>query len=132
MKESSQFSVSSMFLMLLVIFGVFGSTELKAQKGYEYLIPTLETAKTFTVQVFEAMPYEGYTFQPSDEVRLNKQELIKYITSQFDAFIETVKSAEESGEFTVGIMSALQHNSHHRGQMVAYLRNNGIAPPAYQ
>ncbi len=166
MKESSQFSVSSMFLMLLVIFGVFGSTELKAQKGYEYLIPTLETAKTFTVQVFEAMPNEGYTFQPSDEVRtfgeqayhiayslewynanlggsqvdwapgdearLNKQELIKYITSQFDAFIETVKSAEESGEFTVGIMSALQHNSHHRGQMVAYLRNNGIAPPAYQ
>ncbi len=166
MKESSQFSVSPMLLMLLITFGAFGSTELKAQKGYEYLIPTLETAKTFTVQVLEAMPGKDFTFHPSDEVRtfgeqayhiayslewynsnlggsqvdwapgdearLNKEELIQYVTEQFDVFIEIVRSAEGSEEFTVGIMSALQHNSHHRGQMVAYLRNNGIVPPAYQ
>ena len=69
---------------------------------------------------------------PGDEDAMSKEELINYTTEQFDAFISIIKDGEESGTKTRGILATLRHNSHHRGQMVAYYRANEKVPPAYQ
>lgn len=70
---------------------------------------------------------------PGDEDRMSKQELMEYATKQLDEFIELVNNTEENGEFTARIVATLRHNSHHRGQMVAYYRaNNNMAPPSYK
>lgn len=70
---------------------------------------------------------------PGDENRMSKQELLDYASEQLDAFVELVQNTEESGEFTAGIIATLRHNSHHRGQMVAYYRaNNNMTPPSYK
>ncbi len=75
---------------------------------------------------------EQIAWEPGDESRMNKEELVAYTIEQFDAFIDIVNNAEEDGQITAGIMGVLRHNSHHRGQMVAYYRANGMAPPAYK
>lgn len=75
---------------------------------------------------------EAVAWDPGDESRMSKEELVAYTTEQFDAFMLTVKNSEEDGQITAGIMGVLRHNSHHRGQMVAYYRSNGMAPPAYK
>lgn len=71
-------------------------------------------------------------WEPGDEDRMDKEALIMYTTVQFDAFMEIIKNAEESGRFTSGVLGSLRHNSHHRGQMVAYYRANGMEPPSYR
>ena len=71
-------------------------------------------------------------WNPGDEDRMSKAELIAYTTEQFDDFIETVYAAEETGKFTEGVLSTLRHNSHHRGQMVAYYRAHNLVPPSYK
>ena len=75
---------------------------------------------------------EPIAWEPGDEDRMSKEELIAYTTKQFDALIEIIHGAEESGAFTAGVLGTLRHNSHHRGQMVAYYRANNMAPPAYK
>lgn len=69
---------------------------------------------------------------PGDEDRMNKEELIAYTNEQFDAMSETILAAEVSDRFTNGVIGFLDHNSHHRGQMVSYLRMKGITPPSYR
>lgn len=139
---------------------------LAQNNDYEYLKGVLTSAKDYTIEVFDAMPAEDFSFKPTEEVRtfaaqayhiaysiewfhnqlkgtpvewspadensMNKEELLAYVTEQFDAMNKTVMNTQESGQFTAGVMGVLRHNSHHRGQMVAYLRMNGIAPPAYK
>lgn len=134
--------------------------------SYEYLDQQIMNAKTFTLEVFQGMPEENYSFkpgeemrtfeeqafhiaytfewsnarlsgspiawEPGDETRLNKEELIVYATEQMDTFIDLIHNSEENGRLTAGILGTLRHNSHHRGQMVAYYRANRIAPPAYK
>lgn len=157
------FKILGALLLVSTIFQV----NLSAQESeYEFLQGTLTAAKDYTIEVFNAMPAEDYSFVPTEDVRtfaaqayhiayslewfhnqlkgtpiqwapgdedtMNKEELIAYVTEQFDALNETVMNAEESGTFTAGLMGVLRHNSHHRGQMVTYLRTNGIKPPAYK
>lgn len=71
-------------------------------------------------------------WEPGDEDEMSKEELMAYTTEQFDTFIKIIQNTEESGPFTTGILSTLRHNSHHRGQMVAYYRANGMTPPSYR
>ncbi|GAB5410164.1 MAG: hypothetical protein BalsKO_25290 [Balneolaceae bacterium] len=75
---------------------------------------------------------EAIAWEPGDESRMSKDELVTYTNEKFDSFIDTIKGLEEDGQITAGIMGVLRHNSHHRGQMVAYYRANGMAPPAYK
>ncbi len=75
---------------------------------------------------------EPIAWEPGDENRMGKEELISYTTKQIDEFISLIKDTEESGQLTATILGTLRHNSHHRGQMVAYYRANGMAPPAYK
>ncbi len=163
MKNQNLCKKSSLILLL----GLSLQLTLEAQENeYEFLKGPLTTAKDFTVEVFDAMPAEDYSFKPTEDVRtfaaqayhiayslewfsnqlkgtpiqwapgdendMNKEELVKYVTEQFDALIEIVINSEQSGQFTAGVLGVLRHNSHHRGQMVTYLRTNGIAPPAYK
>ncbi len=151
----------------ILILGFSVPLSLQAQQSeYEFLRGPLTTAKDFTVEVFNAMPSEDYSFKPTEDVRtfaaqayhiayslewfsnqlkgtpiqwapgdedaMNKEELVKYLSEQFDALTEIIMSAEEDGQFTAGVLGVLRHNSHHRGQMVTYLRTNGIQPPAYK
>ncbi|MBO6522665.1 MAG: DinB family protein [Balneolaceae bacterium] len=101
-----------------------------------------EEMRTFGAQAFHIayslewfnarLKGEPIAWEPGDEDRMSKEELITYTTEQFDSFIKIVHAAEESGAFTAGVLGALRHNSHHCGQMVAYYRANGMAPPAYK
>ena len=99
--------------------------------------------RTFGAQAFHiAYSLEWFTAQmkgspiqwaPGDEDRMSKDELIEYATKQLDEFIELVKNTEENGAFTARIIATLRHNSHHRGQMVAYYRaNDNMTPPSYK
>jgi uncharacterized damage-inducible protein DinB len=152
----------------LVIFTVacFQTTINAQESDYEFLRGVLTSAQDFTIEVFNAMPEEGYSFKPNADVRtfaaqayhiayslewynntlkgtpiqwapgdedtMSKKELVNYVTEQFDAITETIMKADEDKRFTVGVMGVLRHNSHHRGQMVSYLRMKGITPPAYK
>lgn len=108
----------------------------------DYTYKPGEEMRTFAEQAFHiAYSLEWFNqrlkgtpvaWEPGDESRMTKEELVAYTTEQFDAFIETVHNSEESGQITAGILGVLRHNSHHRGQMVAYYRANGMAPPAYK
>ena len=143
-----------------------GKESTNPKASYEYLNQELTNAKSYTLEVLDAMPADKYSFKPADEVRsfgaqayhiaysleffngqlsgkaiewapgdedaLTKEELVTYTTEQFDAFLEIVANAEESGRFTSGILATLRHNAHHRGQMIIYLRENGITPPSYK
>lgn len=154
-------------ILPVLLLGIIAQLNVQAQESeYEFLRGTLTAAKDFTVEVFNAMPADDYSFKPTEEVRtfaaqayhiayslewfhnqlkgspiqwapgdedsMNKEELVSYVTEQFDAMNATIMKAEESGQFTAGVMGVLRHNSHHRGQMVAYLRTNGITPPSYK
>lgn len=154
-------------ILTVLLLGIATQLSVQAQESeYEFLRGTLTAAKDFTVEVFNAMPADDYSFKPTEEVRtfaaqayhiayslewfhnqlkgspiqwapgdedsMNKEELVAYVTEQFDAMNATIMKAKESGQFTAGVMGVLRHNSHHRGQMVAYLRTNGITPPSYK
>lgn len=161
------YGVLTLSLIMLAVFVVAMDSKVEQQgKSYEYLDRDLTNAKEYTLEVFEGMPADDYSFKPGDEMRtfgeqafhiaytfewtnariigapiawepgdesrMNKAELIGYATEQMDKFIELIHASEESGQLTAGILGTLRHNSHHRGQMVAYYRANGMTPPAYK
>lgn len=163
MKNQKLFKILPLFIIIGLSIQLNGQAQ---DSEYEYLKGTLTSAKDFTIEVFNAMPADDYSFKPTEDVRtfaaqayhiayslewfsnrlkgtpipwapgdedaMSKEELVKYVTEQFDSMTEIVMNAEESGPFTSGVIGVLRHNSHHRGQMVTYLRANGIAPPAYK
>jgi len=113
----------------------------KAMPAEDYSFKPTEDVRTFAAQAYHiAYSIEWFHNQlkgspiqwsPGDENSMTKEELIKYVEEQFDAMNSTILESEFSGQFTDGILGALRHNSHHRGQMVTYLRTKGIKPPSY-
>ncbi len=71
-------------------------------------------------------------WQPGDEERMNKKELIQYADQRFDSLITLIASSKVSNELTDTIIDLLNHNAHHRGQMTTYLRLKGLKPPNYR
>ena len=71
-------------------------------------------------------------WSPGGENSKSKAELIEWATEQFDTINATILAAEPSDALTNGILSYLDHNAHHRGQMITYLRMNDITPPSYR
>jgi uncharacterized damage-inducible protein DinB len=69
-------------------------------------------------------------WNPGDENSKSKKELIQWASEQFDAINKAILDAEVIDARSAGIVYYLDHNSHHRGQMVSYLRLKGIKPPA--
>ena len=71
-------------------------------------------------------------WSPGGENSKSKAELIQWAIEKFDAINATILAAEQNEALTNGILSYLDHNAHHRGQMVTYLRMNEITPPNYR
>ncbi|MBO3699797.1 DinB family protein [Roseivirga sp. E12] len=74
----------------------------------------------------------GAQWAPGDENSKTKEELVTWANEQFDAINTFIIDHESNDAFTAGVMSYLDHNAHHRGQIVTYLRMKGIAPPNYR
>lgn len=71
-------------------------------------------------------------WNPGPEDSKSKKELIAWANEQFDAINATILSASNNNQLTAGIMSYIDHNAHHRGNMITYLKTNGIKPPNYR
>lgn len=107
---------------------------------YDYR-PTAEV-RTFAEQAAHiAYATEGFAdmfmkknpdWKSGDGTKLNRQELIDLNRKNFDRIIEVVENASYDDGLHKGIISFLDHNAHHRGQMIIYLRMKGIEPPAYR
>lgn len=74
----------------------------------------------------------GAAWAPGDENSKTKEELVKWASEQFDEINAYILEQEANDAFTAGVMSYLDHNTHHRGQIVTYLRMKGIKPPNYR
>jgi uncharacterized damage-inducible protein DinB len=82
-------------------------------------------------------------FTDSDRKKKNKEEIIEVVNRVYDYALKVLKNFDEahlgdSVNFFAGPMNKLQiinlvsdHQTHHRGQMIVYLRLNGIEPPKY-
>ncbi len=114
----------------------------EAMPEKDFSFQPTEDVRTFAAQAYHiAYSLEWFTMQlkgtpqqwsPADENSMNKSELIGYVKDQFDSLIETVMETDQDKQFTAGVFGVLRHNSHHRGQMVSYLRMKGIAAPNYR
>lgn len=87
----------------------------------------------YSIEYFRgALQNTGAAWAPGDENSKSKAELLKWATEQFDEMNSLILSKEASDPFTAGVMSYIDHNAHHRGQIITYLRLKGIAPPSYR
>ncbi len=71
-------------------------------------------------------------WSPEAEDSKSKAEIMKWANDLFDSMEKTILAASNNQQLTSGIMGYLDHNAHHRGQMVIYLRMNGVAAPSYR
>ena len=116
---------------------------LEAMPEEEYSFKPNEEQRTFAAQAYHIAYSIDYfqrafsnggnaTWSPGDEDSKSKDDLLKWTAEMFDKMNEFILSQESNDQLTAGIMSFLDHNSHHRGQMVAYLRLKDITPPSYR
>lgn len=64
-------------------------------------------------------------------VKKNRKEVINYLNASYDSLKDTITKSKESDDLIKGFNSTLDHITHHRGQLVVYLRCNDIAAPEY-
>jgi len=67
-----------------------------------------------------------------DHKSFSKSELLAYGEREFDAWIAFVHKSKLTASLGDKVVDVLNHNAHHRGQMVTYLRLKGIKPPPYR
>jgi uncharacterized damage-inducible protein DinB len=60
-----------------------------------------------------------------------KDELIAYLTQSFDKIEKDLQSKKFTDENISGFYFMLEHNAHHRGQAVTYLRCCNNTPPEF-
>ncbi|TSE09351.1 MULTISPECIES: DinB family protein [Aquimarina] len=107
----------------------YGYKPNKDVRSYTALASHIIYSIEWNLEVMKGTPIK---WNPGDEDGLSKKELITYANEQFNAFIDFVLKAEETSKLTDKIIDVLNHNAHHRGQMVTYLRMKGIEPPKYR
>ena len=81
--------------------------------------------------------------QPEDSAKMDKAAIIKYLANAYDQGLSahyklTTKQLDEVVPFFAGPKTRRQilllmhdHQTHHVGQLIIYLRLQGIKPPAY-
>jgi uncharacterized damage-inducible protein DinB len=86
---------------------------------------------------------EATPFKESDKRKYKKEEVIGVVTQAYDYAINAlvhfdISHLADTVHFFAGPMNKLQiinlisdHQTHHRAQMIVYLRLNGIKPPDY-
>ncbi len=116
---------------------------LEAMPAESYDYKPNEDQRTFAAQAYHiaySIDYfrraleqgAGAQWAPGDENSKTKEELVKWATEKFDDINAFILEQESNDAFTAGVMSYLDHNTHHRGQIVTYLRMKGITPPSYR
>ena len=115
---------------------------LKAMPVDKYDYTPAEGMRTFEAQVYHiyySLDYyirwfdnERPKWEPGDENSLDKSKLIKLVSEKFDQMIKLVENPKYSNAILPKLISFFDHNSHHRGQLIVYLRMNNMKPPAYR
>jgi uncharacterized damage-inducible protein DinB len=60
-----------------------------------------------------------------------KKEVIAYLNQAYDSLKDTIDSTKPGDDLIKGFNATTDHITHHRGQLVLYLRCKGIAAPDY-
>lgn len=156
----------------------FASTAAFAQFTQSEMVKEWTRAKAYTKAYLDAMPADGYGFQPTPEIRSFAQQMLHLADADFyymsvvngkpspfgDKYAEktvaptkeeTTKVVMDSYDFVIASLQALtpaqmqetvtmfghtmtrsnvfgkafEHQTHHRGQTVIYLRLKGVVPP---
>jgi uncharacterized damage-inducible protein DinB len=64
-------------------------------------------------------------------VKKTKEEVITYLNSAYDTLKTTINKAKMNDDLVKGFNATSDHITHHRGQLVVYLRFNDITAPDY-
>ncbi len=64
-------------------------------------------------------------------VKKTKEEVITYLNAAYDTLKTTINKAKMSDDLVKGFNTTSDHITHHRGQLVVYLRFNDITAPDY-
>lgn len=64
-------------------------------------------------------------------VKKNREEVIDYLNGAYDTLKNTVNKAKAGDDLIKGFNATLDHITHHRGQLIVYLRFNDITAPEY-
>lgn len=64
-------------------------------------------------------------------VKKTREEVISYLNSAYDTLKTTINKAKMSDDLVKGFNATSDHITHHRGQLVVYLRFNDITAPDY-
>ena len=87
----------------------------------------------YSIDYFErALSNPQAAWNPGDENSKSKEELIKWASEKFDSINKVILESDANDAKTALLISYLDHNAHHRGQIITYLRLKGIRPPAYK
>ncbi|MFY0591747.1 DinB family protein [Roseivirga sp.] len=115
---------------------------LKAMPEDDYDYKPNDDQRTFAAQAYhiaysveyfhKAFSQPNAAWQPGDENSKSKEELLKWAEAKFDEMHAFILASDANDQLTAGILYYLDHNSHHRGQVVTYLRMKGIKPPVYK
>jgi len=166
-------------LTLIISLGAWFSIFGQKQTGYlKEFQQKWNNSRDYTIEMAELMPEEKYDFQPTQEVRTFKEQLLHIMSNMVwlggsylgggnfekdlkstdyskDEIIQLLQEAfefsrkaaanlkpdqlEEAVKFFAGPMTKRQiltlmsdHVTHHRGQIIVYLRLNGIKPPRFR
>jgi len=65
------------------------------------------------------------------QITSSKKALIEYLIQTFDTIEKELQQINFSNEKISGFYFMLEHNGHHRGQAVTYLRCCGATPPQF-
>jgi uncharacterized damage-inducible protein DinB len=61
----------------------------------------------------------------------SRKELMTYLDQAFYSLKKTLINAAMNEDRIKGFFATMDHITHHRGQVIVYLRCNGITPPEY-
>lgn len=116
---------------------------LKAMPADDYDYKPNKDQRTFAAQAYHITYSIDYflrafsnggnaQWNPGDENSKSKEELVKWAEDKFDEMNAFILGQDSNDRLTAGVISYLDHNAHHRGQIVTYLRTKGISPPNYR